>query len=909
MEQEQGYYRYPTVAAGQVVFVSEDDLWQVPLTGGTARRLTAGRASAGRPWLSPDGRWLVFAGREEGDTDLYLMPGSGGEARRITWLGAATQPAGWTADGRILLATNARRPFRNWVELWTLELEGGEPAPLGWGPASAAAFGPDGAVVLGRNTADPARWKRYRGGTRGVLWIRRSAGAAFEPFPVAEGNLASPMWIGDRIYFLSDHEGIGNLYSVAPDGSDLRRHTHHADYYARNASTDGTVIVYHAGAELWAYDPGRDLGWRIEVDYHSQRTQRQVRHPEASRFWTGFSLSPAGERLAVVSRGHLYTLGCWEGPVTEPGEPQGVRYRLPQWTDSGRIVVVSDAGGEEHLELLPADPPGPARAVTPPLGRITELAVAPDGRWAAAVNHRYEVWLINLEAADLDGAAVRIDRSEFGAPGGLAWSPDSRWLAYACPDSATTVPLRVCERESRAVRTITRPVIADSAPAWDPEGRYLYFLSARVFDPVYDTFKFDLGFPRGMRPYLLPLTRDTRSPFLPEPRPLTSPAGSGEGPGPVEVRIDFEGILDRVQAFPLPEGRYLQLAAGRNRIYYTTLPVEGSLDSSFYPGEPPARATLAMFDLETLKAEELGQHVTAFCLDREGRTLAVRSGRRLRVVKAGDKLDESKTQPGRESGLVDLDGRVVVTVDPPAEWEQMLREAWRLMRDNFWTPDMSGVDWEAVYARYRRLLPRVSTRSEFSDLMWEMQGELGTSHAYELGGDYRKEPEHRQGYLGADLRWDPDAGAWVVTAVVRGDSWAEDADSALAAPGVNLQPGDQLLAIDGRPLDPTLPPARALIDKGGKPVQLVWRRPGEPEPRRGVVRALKTEQPLYYRAWVEANRRRVHERSGGRVGYVHVPDMGPRGFAEFHRAYLAEYRRDGLIVDVRFNGGGHVSQL
>jgi tricorn protease len=374
------------------------------------------------------------------------------------------------------------------------------------------------------------------------------------------------------------------------------------------------------------------------------------------------------------------------------------------------------------------------------------------------------------------------------------------------------------------------------------------------------------------------------------------------------VAIDLDGIAGRVVAFPVPLGRYGQIAGlPGGKVLFTLYPVEGSLGRRWSDESEP-KGTLEMWDFDKQDKQTLVKGISGFTLSQDRKTILYRSGKRLRALKAGEKPDEKleKEKPGRKSGWLDLK-RVRVSVVPPAEWRQMYGEAWRLQRDHFWTEDMSQVDWEAVYERYLPVLERVGTRSEFSDLMWEMQGELGTSHAYEVGGDYRPKPDYGLGHLAAELKYDGRARGYRVTHVVRGDSWKPEADSPLAAPGIGVEPGDVLKAVDGQPLARDLPPDRLLVHRAGTQVLLTVARKGKT--RRVSVKALKTEEPARYREWVESNRERVHGETEGRVGYVHIPDMGPRGFAEFHRLYLAEFDRDGLIVDVRYNGGGHVSQL
>ena len=364
-------------------------------------------------------------------------------------------------------------------------------------------------------------------------------------------------------------------------------------------------------------------------------------------------------------------------------------------------------------------------------------------------------------------------------------------------------------------------------------------------------------------------------------------------------------------AFPVPEARYGRVQGIKGKALFSTYPIEGARSSRRNDDGPPARGTLESFDFEAQKQDRLADGVSDFWVGRDGKTLLYLSGDRLRVLKAGEKPPEKKDgdKPGRESGWIDL-GRVKVSIEPASEWRQMFQEAWRLQREQFWTEDLSGIDWPAVHERYLPLVDRITTRSEFSDLLWELQGELGTSHAYEMGGEYRRGPDYRQGYLGVDWEFDPDSSAYRIARIARGDVWDADATSPLTAPGVNLQAGDrgaghQRPAAWGR----TRRRAERLVNQAGNEVVLTVRASGETESSTVTVKALSDERPARYRDWVEQNRQKVHQATDGRVGYIHVPDMGPEGYAEFHRGFLAEYDRDALIVDVRVNGGGHVSGL
>jgi tricorn protease len=949
MPESSGYLRHPSLRGDTIAFVTEDDLWSVPAAGGVARRLTANLSEVSHPALSPDGRHVAFTSREEHHPEVYCMPATGGPAARRTFLGSSATVRGWTPDGRILFTSETGQPFHHMIHAYAVAPDGGPVERLPYGPAREVAFGQKGGVVLGRNTADPARWKRYRGGTAGDLWIDRRGNGSFRRLLRLPGNPASPMWLGDRIWFLSDHEGIGNLYSTKPDGTDVRRHTDHDEYYARFAKTDGARIVYQHAAEVWLHDPATDEGHRVQIDLHSPRVQRSRKFVAADRYLGDFALHPSGHTIALETRGKLFTMPLWEEAVRQHGRPDGVRYRLAAWVgDGSSMVVVSDEGGEDGIEV---HKPGEARGrrLEPmDVGSITDLATPPEGSLVAVANHRHELHLVDIDA----NTSRLLDRSEHGALNGVVWSPDGRWLAYSCATSARTRSIKLCEVATGATHLVTKPEFRDVHPSWDPDGKFLYFLSYRVFDPVYDSLYFDLGFPRAIRPYLVTLTADEPSPFVPKPRGMggatpkppavetpdppgataakkakgatkraeaEKPKTAAEKPaGPAPLRIDVDGISERVVPVPVPEGRYSQVVGIKGKILLTSWPIQGSLGRDSFSGGVGPRGTLEAYDLAEQRHDVLTGGISVFEVSRDSQTLAYRAGRRLRVIKAGEKPPDSDDGANRRSGWLDLD-RVRVSVDPGSEWMQMFKEAWRLQRDHFWAEDMSGVDWWLVLDRYLPLIGKVATRTEFSDLMWEMQGELGTSHAYELGGDYRPAPAYLIAHLAADLAYDPDpddpgpdgtgAQAWRFAHIVEGDPWDPETGSPLRAPGVRVRAGDRLLAVNGRPVDATTTPASLLVNQAGLAVELTVARPDGSDRRTVVVATLRDARPARYREWVAVNRARVHEATKGRVGYVHLPDMGARGYAEFHRSYLSEVERDALVVDVRFNGGGHVSQL
>jgi len=925
----QGYVRFPTIHQDRIIFVSEDDLWLVSSEGGRAERLTAGVGEVLYPHFSPDGELLAFVGREEGPSEIYVMPALGGVAQRLTFESASCRVACWSPAGdAILYASNTGQPNYSTYVIYAISPQGGQPRQIPVGMANALSYGPRGGVVIGRNINEPARWKRYRGGTVGHLWCDIDGSGIFQRLLQLDGNIANPCWVGERIYFISDHEGVGNIYSCTPLGEDIRRHTDHKDFYARNLSSDGQRLTYHAGADLYLFDPSLEKVRRLDVTLPSIRTQRNRKFVSAGGYLDSYALHPQGYAAALTTRGKAFTLGNWEGPVLQHGEPDGVRYRLLQWLNDGkRLVAVNDATGQERLAVF-NDAAAPRTFDDIEFGRAVEMAVSPTDDVVAITNHRNELIVVDLEA----GSSRVIDRSDYERIDGMAWSPDGHWLAYGFPSTAQKTAIKLCSLESGETHFVTEPVLRDFSPSFDPEGKYLYFLGTRIFNPVYDNLQFDLSFPRGVKPYAIMLRRDLRSPFIPEPKAPeekekekekeetsgekqeqdTEDAAQKEDENnqeatkkPAPLVIDLEGITTRALPFPAPEGKYTAVRGIKGKALFLSFPIEGSLGENHEP-----KGHIDSYDFEAYKYEYLIDSVNNFDLSRDNKTLIYRSRQRLRVLKAGDKppKGDNGDRANRETGWLDLQ-RVKVSVQPAAEWKQMFAEAWRLQREQFWVEDMSGIDWDAIYAQYAPLVERVSSRSELSDLLWELQGELGTSHAYEGGGDYRYRPHYQQGFLGIDWSYDAENDRYRIAHIVQGDTGDSKATSPLTSPGLNVSVGDAVLAINGQRVGPSRSAQELLVNQADNEVQLTIEDATTKETRVITVKGLSEEQPARYREWVENNRRIVHEKSQGRVGYIHIPDMGGRGFAEFHRSYLAELDYPGLLIDVRFNSGGHVSGL
>ncbi|GAA4688100.1 S41 family peptidase [Streptomyces chumphonensis] len=987
MSDDAAYLRYPHLHGDLLCFVAEDDVWAAPLVPPGRRperawRLTVDRTRLGPPRFSPDGRHIAFTSWRSLDPEIHLVDVAGGPARRLTYWGAPdTRVCGWTPEGDVLAVASHGQPFPHFTWAYRLPLDGGPGGRLPWGPCTDIAVDdllgyPGGErrtlLLTGCPPHEPAAWKRYRGGATGRLWLHgrrllpELAGHLDAPMfvrdPTETGEDGSPRW---RIAFLSDHEGVGNLYSCRTDGTDLRRHTDHADFYARHASCDGTRVVYQCAGEVWLVD---DLGpgavpRRLHVRLCGPRTGRRAYQVPAATRLDGLAVDTTGRASAVCVGGSLYWLTHRDGPARVISGTPGVRVRLPEMLGAtGRIAYVTDAEGEDAVEIawLPraSGGQGPRRVAAGRLGRVHELVSSPDGDTLAVASHDGRLLLVDVggllarendtaagggpdgadsgpdgansteRGADEEGAGRRegdddgegggepavteLLRSANGPVRDLAFSPDSQWLAWAHPGLGRTLrQIRIARIADGTVIDVTDARFEDEQPVFTRDGRYLAFLSWRGFDPVYDVHTGDLSFPLGCRPHLVPLSSATPSPFAlnPEGRPAAGGLDPTELPGGFDedraVLVEAEGLAGRVTPFPVTASKYSALTpVAGGGLVWLRYPISGALGETFVnPADTSGRPTLEHFDPARAKRVELSADADSFAVSGDGTRMVVNDEGDLRAVPATEHAD------GDTTVWIDL-RRILHDVHPGAQWRQAFEEAGRITRAYFWEPGMCGIDWDAVLAQYRPLVDRVASPDEFADLLREVLGELGTSHAYVAAARRNEGPPHYQrpiGLLGANLSRTKD-GEWLVSRILPGESSDSKARSPLAGSGI--RDGAVLTHVDGRPVDPAAGPYPLLAGAGGTTVELTFRAPGGAGPaRRVAVVPLIDERPLRYQDWVAKRRAVVRKLSDGRCGYLHIPDMGGSGWAQFNRDLRMEVSRPALIVDVRGNAGGNISEL
>ena len=1004
------YLRYPDLHGDLVTFVAEDDVWMAPVTGGRAWRVSSMQLPARSPKFSPDGTRLAWQVVQGGAPEIVTANVDGGEFRQLTFWGSqSTRMKGFDAAGRVIATTSVEQEDNRLRWAFEVPLDGTAPVKLPYGPVETLAEGPavgdERPMVIGSMlTREQAWWKRYRGGTAGKLWIDADGNGEFERLvPELDGNISDPMWIEGRIVFLSDHEGYGNLYSVTPQGSDLRRHTDFDGFYVRHASSDGTRIVFESAGRIWLLPSLDAQAQPVEIVLGSAGTARRPRPLDAAKHFAEAVPDATGSASVVETHGTLHWLVHRDGPSRVIEADSAVRARLGRPLGNTHAVYVSDRDGEDAIYIrdvfsdapaaeavpVPAgsdavaetpsgpvlprpvsaagnnpaaasvqaeghpaqaderpgqeteagrqDPAGPAGTRQGPVRigfdrptRVSQLAASPDGNRVGVATEYGEVFLLDVASGELSPVAA----SDFGAVDDLAFSPDSQWLAWAEPVNAggsrSRIRLRSVTGADAEIIDVTDGRFSDHDPAFTKDGKFLAFLSERSFDPVYDTHRFDLSFPSSTKPFMVALAAGTPSPFGPavsggtpavetagnssEGKPAEEAdkdgarkAGDTNGDGVSAVRVDAERIADRIIAVPVPQGRYERLRAADSGLLWQAMDIYGVTgDGRATAADRDPASRLERFDLAKKEVSVLVPALDTYEVSGDGSRLVLRHEGNVRVVPSGARVEEDSA----ENITVDL-GRIRVRIDPVKMWGQAFDEAWRLQRDFFWAPDMAGIDWEGVRDRYRPLVQNLGSHDDLVDLLWEMHGELGTSHAYVTPAPAAEAGFGAQGFLGADLR--PAAGGWEVVRILAAESSDPQAVSPLSAPGADVHPGDIIAAVDGVPVPQAQGPAALLTGAAGRAVELTIvsaSKDGEaPGQRRIAVVPLASEERLRYQNWVSANRRTVREASNGEFGYLHIPDMVANGWSQLHRDLDEEASRKALVIDVRRNRGGHTSQL
>jgi tricorn protease len=902
--------RFPALNGDRVAFTYAGDLWTAPAAGGTAIRLTAHPGLELFASFSPDGRWIAFTGQYDGDEQVYVIPTHGGEPRQLTFYpaqgplaerwGYDHQVYGWTPDGSRILFRSSRD---SWTlpsaRLYTVAATGGPAEALPMPQAGSGAFSPDGKRVV----YSPLFWdfrseKRYSGGQANRLVVFDLASNTAVRLPERERAQRDAMWIGDWVYYNSDDDGTFNLYSWDPTTGERRQLTHYNTWDVRWPSADPATgrIVYEWGGELKILDTrtGQSAGITIHVPHDGLHTRPS--RVAVGRQVSGFALSPNGERALFTARGDVFTAPIEAGPTRNLTRSSRSHDKAAAWSPDGRhVVFLSDRSGEEELWLVAQDGRGEPEQLTTGGGAMRySPRWSPDGSRIAFSDKDGKLWVLTLQGRRL----TEIADDPRGTIGDYAWAPRGNHLAFSMADARGVRAIRVWNAGDGRVRQVTDGFFGEWNPAWDASGDYLYFLSDREYAPQISNVEWNFAGNRTTRIYALALRADVAHPFPPKSDEVTV----GEAPKPAApaadapLRIDYDGVARRVAPVPVDADNYTGLAANDGHLFF-------AVTSPWYYGRSAeAQPSLRVFSFADRKVTTLADGIAGYALSDDGKKILVREG-------AAFNLYDARANAGSSRKAVSTAGLYVDRV-PTDEWAQIFDEVWRRYRDFFYVENMHGYDWEALRAQYRPLLAHVAHRSDLNYVISEMIAELAVQHAYIAGGDWDQPDRPRVALPGARFELDPSRGAYRISRIFPGHNEEPIYRSPLTEVGVDVAVGDWVLAIDGEPLRADEDPYRLLRHKADRPVTLTLSRSPDGRNARDVTfQTITSESDLLYLEWVEGNRQRVEEMTHGRVGYLHVPNMGAEGIREFIKWYYPQVRKEGLVIDVRANGGGNVSSM
>ena len=926
--------RFADVHRDKIVFTYEGDLWLVSSSGGSAQRLTNHEGGEVFAKFSPDGTKLAFTAGYDGGTDVYVMDVAGGAPRRLTFHPGAEYVQEWFPDGEWILfrARGRTYPSRDF-SLWKVNVNGGMPERLPIDRGGLATISPDGSrVAYNRISREFATWKRYHGGMAMDIWICWLKEGHFEKITSYLGNDNWPMWIGGEIFFVSDESHTANLYKYSLGTGKISRVTEHKIYDVKYPSRGPGAIVYQNAGELYLYDVTLGESRKVPVHIPSDRVPVRYTAFAAGDFLGGFGLSPTGVRVLFESRGDLFTVPVEEGTfrcLTEG--TSGSHEKNPAWSPDGRwVAFLSDLSGEEEVYLVDRKGTGDwTRLTFDGRGWRKQPVWSPDSKHLVFADKYMQLNLVTVESKSarvIDRGTVDTGWEDWGVQE-YSWSPDSKWVTYTKVVESQLESVFVYSLENSEVYAVTDNWRNDSSPSFSPCGKYLCFLSDRTFDPIMGELDQNHLYLEMAKPYLLILQEGEPSPFkASETDETVSEAEAEEGASAGEsaesdegqeaddgaTRIDVDGFARRIVEVPVPPGDYYRLEAIDGGFLYLSKRDRAFLKYQVVNDGTTSGFDLYKFDIESKSPTLLMSDIGNYRLSADRKKMVYRAGSTIGVVEAGAK---AKAGDGRVSLA-----RVFGQVDKAAEFLQIFNEAWRVQRDFFYDRSMHMVDWDGMGDKYRVLVPYCGTRGDLNYLIGEMIGELNAGHTYIFGGDTSgpssDAPRLRAALLGVDFDVDVAGGAgdggdhYRIAAVLPGDNADPAYRSPLYAPDCGLKHGDYLIAIDGKEVKRGDNVFERLLGKSNAIVTITYNSDPVAEGASTYsFRPIGSEMELRYRRWVETCRATVDEATGGQVAYMHIPDMGERGLVEFAKVYFSQHFKKGLIVDVRYNGGGFTADM
>jgi tricorn protease len=906
--------RFPAIHGNQIVFSYAGDLYSVPASGGVARRLTSDQGYEMFARFSPDGTAIAFTGQYDGNTEVYLMPAEGGVPKRLTFtatlgrddvsdrMGPNNIVMAWRDNGTIVYRSRMHEANDFKGMLFSVSRDGGDSEQLPLPRGGFCSFSADGkTMVYNRVFREFRTWKRYRGGQADDVWLYDFATKTTTNLTNNPAQDIIPMMHGNTVYFLSDREESGrmNLYALDMGTKQTRKLTNFTEYDVKFPSIGDEAVVFENGGYIYVLDFASEKARRVPVTIDEDFAIGRGGLRTVSDEVTNFEIAPDGNRALFGARGDLFTVPAKHGNTRNLTATPGVHERNSKWSPDGKwISCISDASGEDELYLVPQEGNGaPVRLTSGGDTYKYQPIWSPDSKKLLWSDRKQRLQYVDVESKKVTPVA---EATAFEITG-YAWSPDSKWIAYAKPEEKRMTTIQLYSLDSKKTIEVTDGWFTSFDPSFSPDGKYLFFISDRSFSPTYGETEWNHIYVDMGRVYFVTLAKSTSSPFAPKSDEVSVKAPEADAKGKDRkakaeeekkeqkpVTVDADGIQARIAVIPTTPAGYHNVSCVGDKVYYLRR------------GRKDAKTKLYLYELDKQKETELGE-VDGYEISADGTKMLVASGGGYSIIDLpSGKLDLSER--------LDLSGMQVV-LDRKAEWNQIFNECWRQMRDFLYDPSLHHVDWPLMRERYGALLPYVNHRADLTYLIGEMIGELNIGHSYVGGGDYPRAERVQQGLLGATLERDPSTKYYRIAEILAGQNWDEGLRSPLTEIGVDVKPGEYIVAVNGASTAAMEDIYESLWNTAGKQVTLtVNAAPKEAGARTVTVVPIADERQLYYFNWVQRNLEKVSKATGDRVGYIHIPDMSVEGLNEFVKYYYPQIRKDGLIVDVRGNGGGNVSQ-
>jgi len=892
--------QYPDIQGNTIVFASGGDLWKVSAEGGTACRLTFSDGRESYPEISPDGKLIAFTGEYDGNSDVYVMNINGGDITRLTYHPGTDEVVGWNASKNKIMFTSGRYSTSRYIKMFMISPDGTGLEEMIMYDAARGSFSPDGnRIAYNKDSQDNATWKRYTGGRAQEIFIydlKRNEETNISNY---EGSDRWPMWIGDKIYFSSDRDRVLNIWSYDTGSGKIEQVTKHTEYDVRHPDFGGNKIVYELGGDIWALDLASGTTAKIPVQVLNDMEERRPFMKDISHDITHADISPTGSRALIVARGEIFTLPEKEGPARNLTNSSGAHDKDAVWSPDGNwIAYFSDMSGEYELYITrPDGSEEPVKLTSHKDGYRHTIKWSPDSKKIAWTDQTLTLWFIDVATK----AITKVDKEEYENVDvsldvksifDYSWSPDSRFVVYSKMNDDFMYQLYVYGLETKSINCISNGLFHDFNPLFTKDGEHIMFISDRRFEPTYCDLEWEMVYQKIAGLYAITLKKDGKS-ILPYKSDEEMPAAAApKSETPVTVRIDFDGITDRTEALPVTKGNYRSLALNDKALFYLNAD-EGNFNRFEVAGHGPM--TLHSWSFDSEKESSLAEDIDDYNLSADGSTIIFTKDRGVSLMPASG---------GTATALKLSD--LKMWYDPVSEWKQIFNEAWRMERDYYYEPGMHGQDWIAMKQKYEKLADRASCRQDLTFIIGEMIAELNTSHTYVYGGDRQRSSDPVDvGMLGADYSIDTQNNLYRFKKIYREKDWSREAWPPLAKPGVNIAEGDYLLRVNNTAVKADRDIYSYFTGLSGKQVTLtVNSKPSMAGAREVTVVPSGSENSFRYMDWLESNRLAVDKASGGKIGYIYLPDTWNGSATDFPRYFYSQTKKEGLIIDGRFNGGG-----